>query len=102
MGSYFSPNSGGGLLGGCALALALCGLVVAFIWRQLARPRGIEVELLIQQAVWAVGMTLAFGLAIASIRKSTGQQPRAAYLALCISLLGIGCIFVRLVSHLLW
>jgi hypothetical protein len=87
--------------GRIVLVVALCGWGLAFVWQALAKLRGIEDELLIATAEWAVGMALVLGWAMASVRRGPKGGRRAAGVALLICLVGIVCVVVKLATEMM-
>jgi len=85
--------------GRIVLVVALCGWGLAFVWQALAKPRGIEGELLIATAEWAAGMALVLGWTMASVRRGPVGGRRAAGAALFVCLVGIACAVVKLASR---
>jgi hypothetical protein len=87
--------------GRIVVAVALCGWGLALVWLALAKPRGMEDELLIETAVWAAGMALVLGWATASVRRGPADGRAAAGWALFLCLLGILCVVVKLATEMM-
>jgi hypothetical protein len=71
------------------------------VWQTLAKPRGIEDELLIVRAVWAAGMALVLGWAMVSVRRGPVGGRAAAGVALFLCLVGILCVVVKLATEMM-
>lgn len=95
------PIRRGGPSGGCAFAVAAFGLLLAWLLSLPAQVRDGSGRPLIVRVVWAVIMTMALGVALASIRRGPAFGREAAYLALAICLIGIGWVAVELVRVIL-
>jgi len=87
--------------GRTVVAVALCGWGLAFVWLALSKPRGMEDELLIATAGWAVGMALVLGWAMASARRGPEDGRAAAGCALGLCSVGILCVVVKLATEMM-
>jgi hypothetical protein len=87
--------------GRIVVAVALCGWGLAFVWLALSKTRGMEDELLIATAVWAAGMALVLGWAMASVRRGPAGGRAAAGSALFLCSVGILCVVVRLATEVM-
>jgi hypothetical protein len=86
--------------GRIVLVVALCGWGLAFVWLAAAKLR-IKDELLICRAVWAAGMALVLGWAMASVRRGPVGGRAAAGGAVFLCLVGILCVVVKLASEMM-
>jgi hypothetical protein len=100
-GTNSEPSNRRGPSGGCVLAVAVVGVVLACLWHLPARVRDGSGQPLIEQAQWAVGMAVTAGMALASIRRGPIERRGAAYLALGVCLLSVGWVAVKLAAALL-
>ncbi len=87
--------------GRLVFAVAAVGLALQFVSMSLAKPRGIRDELLIGDAVWAVGMAVVLGWAAASVRRGPAGGRAAAGCALIACLVGVVCVAGELVRYIL-
>jgi hypothetical protein len=88
----------GGPSGRLAVALALGGWVLG--WCLWPGPQGfLQPEVTLSaQMLWAVGMAVIFGVAVASVRRGPGRWQTAGCLAMIICFAGIWMVADRLIE----
>ena len=87
--------------GRLVLMVAFSGLIPQLFSMSISKVRGFRDELLIGDAVWAVGMAVVLGWAVASARRGPADGRASAGCALLICLIGVVYVAVELVRYIL-